>query len=232
MDMAQFPLNFFVYPAMLFSLKKRVNNRLTVLLLLAFFAHGFGIAIAFIDRRLLLPCAPIASIFAAYGFYKFLPDFPARGTWPRRAAQAGFALLFIWMFMMHDRPLLSMNEWDRMRIEVSALLNRSGMKSSHEVLSFSLSYYNLESRKKENFATNTPPAPFIRDDFVPYKSVDDIADRMKSEGQQYLVFDSYGVKLVKGLNKIWPFDEAAMDKRFVRLGSFKTGTEVWRLRTF
>jgi hypothetical protein len=232
LNVAQFPLNLFVLPAMLYCLKKGVNVRLTMLLLLAFFAYGFGLAAVFVSDRLLLPCAPIALIFVAYGFYEFVPDFPGRGLWLRHARQASFVLLIACMFAMYDQPLLSVSQQNLVRMQVSDLLNRSGAKSSREILCFTPRYYNLASPTKDNYGTNGPPNDFLTAQFAPYKSVDDIAGRMKSAGQRYLVFDSEAPWWVGSLTNIWPFDETAMQKQFVCLGSFKGGANVWRLKSF
>jgi hypothetical protein len=101
------------------------------------------------------------------------------------------------------------------------------MREASQVLSFATELYDMQSPSKEPFMT--PWFSWFSDSFRPYVSVDDIAERMKRDHQNFLVYDQDAPKKVRGLDTIWPFRTAEIEAHF-DLVSEQRGIWLWKLR--
>jgi hypothetical protein len=228
LDLVQFPLQFFSYVSILYSLKHQRLRSYGLLFLLLFCAFTAAIALAFLRERLLLFSTLILITSAAFGVLAIIPreirvaratDLPVR--------RVVLALLIPFLLWTYLRPALTspVSEYDRTKIDVSGVLASERMERAHDVLSFSFDYYDLQSPTKDRFAM-----PWYEEGFRPYASIADIAERMREAGQRYFVFDFRAPNNVRGLRDIWPFGDGELARDFRRVASVEAGVHIYAVK--
>ena len=214
----RYPLHLLGYCGLLFSLKQTQLRNRSTLLIVSFIAFTTTICLAFPSPRLLLFGDLILSIFAGYALLTLLPKWihrqgkrPIPLRWPSLMAIS--AILLAWT--LGQATIDPLPVYDRNRIEVSRTLSQHWVIESSSVLSLSFEFYLLDKPTKDRFAL-----PWYATEFEPYRSIEDLAQRMHKAGQRFLVFDHNAPLNVRGLERIWPFDSEQLAENFELIARF------------
>ena len=112
-------------------------------------------------------------------------------------------------------------------MKVAEIISKKGVKPD-EVLSFSFEYYDATKKTKDRFKI-----PWHDEkNFIPYKSVKDIAKRMKENGEKILIYDERATFNVLGLNDFWPPDERELKKYFIHVATVSNNIKIYQLKNF
>jgi 4-amino-4-deoxy-L-arabinose transferase-like glycosyltransferase len=216
-----YPLDFVAYAAIglaFVNLRKATAN-INLFLVASIGCFVAAVSILRLDPRFLIFVGMLLSIYAAYGLFCVTHQ----GLWRFTVIGAVIALVVL-HGGIRGILLAPMTEADKGRVEVSQELHSAGMRDSLEVLTFAPELYDIASPSKDEFMT-----PWFRYDFPHYASIRDIAERMKHDGQRFLVYAVDAPQRVPGLDRLWPLRPDEMSAEF-ELISDQRGFSLWRLR--
>lgn len=236
-----FPLGLLWLPGLLVALRPPRLAGPVALIALILIAYDSAVSLTFLNQRFYLYSSMLCAIFAASGAIFFTPRkirLAFSSAVPLRVPL--LVALCLWLFAHYTVPKLiePLSVYDKSRIEVSKALARLGMRNSNEALTFWFDYYDMRKPTKDRLSISWY-SPLSR----PYKSIEDIAQRMRKAGQKFLVFDHRAPDTVPGLSRAswpfdkkllssrcWPFDEAELNKFFDLVASFPPSVKIYRLK--
>ncbi len=199
-----------------FSFKREFKKSLFLFLIFIFFT--FSISMAFPSGRLLLPSLMILSIFSGVAFGKILKF---------KMKEVALILIFLFTFYSYIFPILKnpISKFDKIKIEVSKVLHKNGMKKADEVLSFSFEYYDLKRKTKDRFKI-----PWYYQGFKGFKSLKDIYDFMRKDGEKFFLFDRNAPYTVKGVRGFWPFKKKELKRYFTFIATIEGFAFIYKIK--
>lgn len=203
--------------------RRRGDWPIAALLLATALASAVATSLAFVTARLAATILPAATVIAAYGLVRLVPDRIDRRL-RVTATAALLAAITLWAGARDFRQLGRRLAPTQVTV-VAEVLRRDGMLSAARVLSLDYDYYDPRSPYPKRFqipwAWSDPPA---------FDSASAVIDWMRRHRMRWLVFDDRAQLHIASLAEVWP--PAAVPDAFVELYRAPDWphARVWRLR--